>query len=179
THVRAVPAHGLALLERRRRLKSTFTGMAGEDIARLVREHGRDHIMETYEHPLLCFSGDAMPVPVDDVRGADVLIHEATFINPDHRKDRVHATVEEALEVAVAAKVSCLVLSHFSSRYQFMNYKKAYIKLIERAGPDFPVYLAPFELQKRFQLTALWKGRDGLGDAEGSAKEVNDVHAAK
>lgn len=156
-HSRSLPAHGLALIESRNRLKPAFEGLPGQKIAELVRAHGRDHITERYQQRLLCFSGDAMPVAVEDVHRAQVLIHEATFLKAAHRKEPLHATVEEALGVAIEAEVGCLVLSHFSSRYAFMDYERAYRKLIKARAPAFPVYLAPFDLERPFEFLPLWQ----------------------
>jgi ribonuclease BN (tRNA processing enzyme) len=58
-----------------------------------------------------------MPIAVDLVRGADLLIHDATFLGRDERRALIHATSEEALEVARDAQVRVLVLNHLSVRY--------------------------------------------------------------
>jgi ribonuclease Z len=52
-------------------------------------------------------------------RGADVLIHEATYdlALATEAKERFHATAAEAAEVAKAAGVRQLILTHFSPRY--------------------------------------------------------------
>lgn len=68
------------------------------------------------------YSGDTLPcdniVKVSD--GADILIHEATFVNEDVELARVayHSTVGQAAEVASSANVGLLVLTHISNRYQ-------------------------------------------------------------
>ncbi len=52
-------------------------------------------------------------------RGADVLIHEATFASADeHLAQRsLHSTAKMAAQVASEAKVGRLILTHFSPRY--------------------------------------------------------------
>ena len=51
--------------------------------------------------------------------GADLLVHEATFVEEDaeRAKETRHATARGAAELAVAAEVKLLALTHISSRY--------------------------------------------------------------
>jgi ribonuclease Z len=66
-------------------------------------------------------SGDtaAAPSVLEAARGAEVLVHEATFL--DEERDRAletaHATALEAAELAREAEVGLLALTHLSNRY--------------------------------------------------------------
>ncbi|ERN41390.1 ribonuclease Z [Rubidibacter lacunae KORDI 51-2] len=56
---------------------------------------------------------------IDLARDADVLIHEATFAHQDAQMafERLHSTSTMAAQVALAAGVQQLILTHFSPRY--------------------------------------------------------------
>lgn len=56
---------------------------------------------------------------IDLAKDADVLIHEATFAHQDAQMafDRLHSTSTMAAQVALAAGVKQLILTHFSPRY--------------------------------------------------------------
>ena len=56
---------------------------------------------------------------IDLAQDADVLIHEATFAHQDAQMafDRLHSTSTMAAQVALAAGVKQLILTHFSPRY--------------------------------------------------------------
>jgi ribonuclease Z len=84
--------------------------------------------------------GDTAPVETVRVlaEGADVLIHEATFSEEerDRAEETLHSTALQAAEIARAAGVRLLALTHISPRY----FGK---ELAEEACAVFPATVVP------------------------------------
>ena len=69
----------------------------------------------------IVLTGDTAPsdAVAAAARGADVLVHEATFCEDqaDRAHDTLHSTAAEAAEIARGAEVGLLALTHLSNRY--------------------------------------------------------------
>ena len=116
-HTANESALGYRVLETRKRLKPAFASMTQADIEAAARQGTRDSLLEESSHVVFAHSGDAMPIAPALVRDADVLVHDATFLKEPDRREPIHATTEEALEVGVRANVKTLILYHLSIRY--------------------------------------------------------------
>lgn len=82
------------------------------------------------------YGGDCVPDDntIEAARGADLLIHEATFdaSRKEEAAERLHSTAVDAASVARRAGVKRLVLTHVSPRYADVK------ELLEQATSVFP-----------------------------------------
>jgi ribonuclease Z len=64
------------------------------------------------------YSGDTMACKLlfEEARGADLLIHDGTFVEP--MEGRAHPSVREVAKLAKSYGVQKLVLTHLSRRYR-------------------------------------------------------------
>ena len=78
----------------------------------------------------LVYSGDTEPCKnmLEISRDADVLIHDATFV--ETKEDMMHSGAKEAAKIAKEAGVKNLILTHFSRRYTDLKEIEAEAKKI-------------------------------------------------
>ncbi|KUH32910.1 ribonuclease Z [Thermococcus celericrescens] len=152
-----VPALGYVFREKDRRGKFLPEKLAeyglseGPILGKLEREgqiewNGRIIRLEDVTGPRrkglkVVYTGDTEPA--ERVRlfaeRADLLIHEATYLNPAHRGDSYHSTVEETCETARRAKVKLLALFHRAFRYTYDEYLSEASRICREFGVDFVV----------------------------------------
>lgn len=105
--------------------------------------NGKDFLGPEQKGKIITVLGDTRPCEAATslANKANVLIHEATFIKNDSHLayDYFHSTSEDAANIAKQAKVSKLILTHISSRYQSAKIEM----LIKEARKIFPkTYIA-------------------------------------
>jgi ribonuclease Z len=118
THTAPEPSFGYRVIERRKRLRQEFASLDRAEVEQIARREGRDRVMEDYVHVVFAHSGDAMPIDVALTKDADVLVHDATFLEAGDRRQPIHASSREVFELATAASVGTLILHHLSIRYE-------------------------------------------------------------
>lgn len=120
------------IIQRRFKLRPDIRELGPEVIRDLMREKGREALSDQVEVPVIVFSGDGKPLQDDASQGAMLLIHEATFLDPD--TSRVHSTLSEAIEAFIQLKAERLLLFHFSVRYTPAQILAALDQLVEETS---------------------------------------------
>ncbi len=82
-----------------------------------------------------CSDTSYLPRIAEQIEGADLLFHEATFAedNAARARQTQHSTAAQAARIALDAKVKRLVIGHFSARYED---EKALLKEAKAIFPD-------------------------------------------
>jgi len=131
------PAFGYVVFERRTKLKEKYVGFPQEKL-RELKESGEE-ITRKLEAPLVAYLGDTEPGPQlvrTDVRTAQMVICECTFVEEEHRgraKIGKHMHIHDIVEWLPVLECEKLVLTHVSRRSNLMLAKK---RLIELAGEE-------------------------------------------
>ncbi len=111
------------------------------------------------------YTGDTEPT--ERVRlfaeGADLLVHEATYLNPLDRGDSYHSTVGEACETARKARVKLLALFHRAFRYSYGEYSEKASEICREFEVDF---IIPRDFDVITFKSGSWKLRNLLEDGK-------------
>ena len=105
-----------------RKLNPEFRALSGPEIATLRQTRGAGAITSEHRSIALAYSADTGVLDDGRYDGAEILIHEATFIdrNDSSADDPTrfrHSVLDDVLAMAAAARPGHLVLGHFSGRY--------------------------------------------------------------
>jgi ribonuclease Z len=138
---------GYHVVEKKMKLRPQMQGLSQEELDRVRLELGKDAIVEPIEEKVLSASGDTLPLDPAEYRGAQVLLHECTFLKsadrdegPEEGRDHFHSALPEVLDLARAAGVGALVLYHISQRYPAGEIAETVTRAIRTEKIEFPVY---------------------------------------
>jgi len=123
----------------RRTLKPELRGMDGAEIGMLRKQQGEDAVTEIQVERLLGYSGDAPKLNAERWAGVKVLIHEATFLEPETAR-RSHSNLPDVIAAAAQLQLEALVLIHFSARYNAEEIEHAIREHAAKAELRFPVF---------------------------------------
>ena len=137
-HIKDRLTLGYKIVETRRRLRFEYSNLTQDEL----RQHAQNgvELSEDYTATLVAFGGDGLPLDPNDVRGAELLFHEATILDASERKHQLHSTLDEALQVAAQAQPQALVLYHVSGRYHSDDIRCAAQQSLARHNIAFPVW---------------------------------------
>lgn len=134
------PSAGYVIYERRSKLKPEYYELPQEKL-RELKDQGVD-ITRILKVPLVAYLGDTQPGPPlirEDVRTAQIVICECTFIEPDHKeKARIgkHMHLDDIAEWLRVLQCQKLVLTHLSRRSNIIEAKKHLTRLVKRDLSD-------------------------------------------
>lgn len=131
------PSMGFSIIEKRSKLKPEFADYPQEKLRELK---GRGvEITRILDVPLVAYMGDTAPGPHlvrEDVRKAQVIVCECTFVEPDHRERArvgMHIHLDDVVEWLRVLECQALVLTHLSRRSNLAQARK---RLGEALGDD-------------------------------------------
>lgn len=124
---------GYHLVWRKQKVRAEYRDLSQAELDAVRAEIGREGITEPVDETWVTIGGDGAPLNPEEAAGSMLLLHEATFLNPndydaeDAGEDvgHVHSTVAEALETCQRSGVPNIVLYHVSTRYTDAEIKDA------------------------------------------------------
>lgn len=133
---------GYEILEVKRKLKPALKKLSGLEIKALREEKGNEFITQEQRKSILTYTGDTPVRDYDLWSKANILIHEATFLEaPEKNKHgRVHSVLEEVIDMVAQSQVQQLILGHFSMRYSKEEIEQAVQRLCQHYQLSIPVF---------------------------------------
>jgi len=111
-------SYGYHIYEERRKLKEAYSGLTSKEIARVVKEKGREEITDTYLKKIVTISGDTFALSPETVSYSETLLHECTFLISKDRRNQNHSSIDEVIDTVRRSRgIKRLILYHISGRY--------------------------------------------------------------
>ena len=133
------PSIGYEIMEARKKLKAEYVGLPANEIREKVL--AGVEVSESVPRRVLVYSGDTTIQDLEVFEGAELVIHEATFVNKDDVKYDTHCLVDDVLSVMAKRKPQELLLTHFSSRYSAAICGGAVRTKCKEMNITFPVWV--------------------------------------
>lgn len=146
-------ALGFAAVEVRKKLKEEYQGLMGPQIVEL-KQRGVE-IERRVEMPLVTYCGDTGPGAFfdrDDVRQAQVLLLECTFIEAEHRERARagnHLHIEHLREIVPQLNNELIVLTHLTRRTHVSDARAALERTLPASELERVKFLAEFRPRRR------------------------------
>ena len=144
-----VPTVGYLFSEIKHKLRDEFSGLAGEEIARL--RSGGTEVTRREEVPLLAYPGDCGADIFDaapQIFSARVLLLECSFLVPEDRdraREYAHIHIDDLIARAGLFQNEAVVLTHFSQRYRPDEIRDALRALPEPLAARVIPFLPPYD----------------------------------
>ena len=115
-HQQNVLSLGYRIVETRNRLRPEYVG---QNIPKLLKSGivSKAYIMEAYKATIFAYALDAYKINGEDIKDAEYVVMDCTFINHKDRKGDKHYTLQESYDLCDRYNVKCMIAAHFSGRY--------------------------------------------------------------
>ena len=141
---------GFDLIWRKQKVRPEYRDLNQKELDAVRAEIGREGITAPVDEKIVTIGGDGSPLAPETAAGAQLLLHEATFLSADDYDaeeagedvGHVHSTVRQALSVAQKAGVPNVVLYHISTRYTDAEIRDAIREEAEKMGLAAKVWAA-------------------------------------
>ncbi len=134
-HTRGWQSVGYRIEEKRQALRAEHAEADPVAVKSLIRELGKEAVLETIWHPVLVYTGDTMPITDSRYTAdADLLLIDSTYLDAEEMAGARHSHIDASFATAAASGVKHLVLMHLSGRYLKREILGAIDRAAERHG---------------------------------------------
>lgn len=133
------------IVESKSKLKDELKQLKPNEIKEILSNNSKDSTHYTVEKTLLYYSGDCPVENYEEWKDAEILIHEATFIDTANSKEVIkhgnqHSNLEDVISMVSKSSIKTLILGHFSSRYSSQEIDDSIIKLAVKYSLNITIF---------------------------------------